>query len=87
MVPKFGDMCDRQNWQLHPTDHILVVNIMAADDLADMVLDKFTQNSVLSMWKGLKDTGLIQPIAQIGFQAQLKSDVNYVSFWFHVWPP
>ena len=21
LVPKFGDMCDRQNWRLHPTDN------------------------------------------------------------------
>ena len=22
LVPKFGDMCDRQNWRLHPTVHM-----------------------------------------------------------------
>ena len=22
LVPKFGDMCDRQNWRLHPTDEV-----------------------------------------------------------------
>ena len=44
LVPKFGDMCDRQNWRLHPTGdvavamcdcgsprchkHILIINIL-----------------------------------------------------------
>ena len=23
LVPKFGDMCDRQNWRLHPTVHVV----------------------------------------------------------------
>ena len=22
LVPKFGDMCDRQNWRLHPTGNV-----------------------------------------------------------------
>ena len=29
MVPKFGDVCDRQNWRLHPTAKGPIKNIPA----------------------------------------------------------
>ena len=40
LVPKFGDMCDRQNWRLHPTAAVFALRIWNFPDIRTSTLEQ-----------------------------------------------
>ena len=44
LVPKFGDMCDRQNWRLHPTDCVIIqTNMFKFEPISSKFVVKMVQ--------------------------------------------
>ena len=46
LVPKFGDMCDRQNWRLHPT----VYRYLHIELIWCLLMVQYLQNNVIMKW-------------------------------------
>ena len=87
LVPKFGDMCDRQNWRLHPTADWYMWNI--TDLLPDeSCVDLTYPDNMLAGLEGLNchtDTMCSQPVRVFCIQSRsitvaLKGH-HYISFF------